>query len=200
MSGEESFLPRILSIFYAVLDVRQGPKIQFQVPEDLIAPVREQSSFSSSFSPPPPRTPGTPIYAEFNDAGIPIHVMSPVSPLDSDNSARPRESPAKKSLSSSPRTLFYFEDISKYVIPASALCGRLVKCTTQHQRIIGFPVELLGTNYDRREFRFNVCFVFDKSADLSCYEPLVRKIGRVLTACEVRAYIKRHNCSLNGPR
>jgi hypothetical protein len=187
MSAQESFLPRILSIFYAVLDVRQGPKIQFQVPEDMIAPTRDQSSFSNSFSPPPPRTPGTPAFVESPDAGMSLHVTSPSALTDVDGWPRLRGSPAKKSISSAaaPRVLFYFEDISRYVIPASALCGRLVKCTTQHHRIIGFPVELVGTSYERREFRFNVCFVFDKSADLSCYEPLVRKVGRVLTACEV---------------
>jgi hypothetical protein len=39
-------------------------------------------------------------------------------------------------------------------------------------------------NYERYYFRFNICFVFDASADLSCYEPIVRKVNRVLTACE----------------
>jgi hypothetical protein len=174
MSAEESFLPRILSIFYAVLDVRQGPKIQFQVPEDLIAPNRDHSAFNSSFSPPPPRTPGTPAFLDSPEPSL-------LSPMDVSGL---RASP-KKSSAAAPRVLFYFEDICRYVIPASALCGRLVKCTTQHHRIIGFPVELVGPHYERREFRFNVCFVFDKAADLSCYEPLARKVGRVMTACEV---------------
>jgi hypothetical protein len=189
--SEESFLPRILSIFYAVLDVRQGPKIQFQVPEDLIAPAREQSSFANSFSPPsaPLQTPVSENYPESRSFSFPTRNASPTLAGDTE-SPRPRNSPASKKqpTATTPRTLFYFEDVSRYVIPSSALCGRLVKCTTQHHRIIGFPVELLGTNYDRREFRFNVCFVFDKSADLSCYEPLVRKVGRVLTACEVCAH------------
>lgn len=71
------------------------------------------------------------------------------------------------------------------VIPQSALCGRLVTCPTRDHRVIGFPVEMPGKYY-RNYLRFNVCFVFNRSADLSCYEPVVRKVSRVLTSCEVR--------------
>ena len=74
-----------------------------------------------------------------------------------------------------------------FVIPSPELCGRLVTCTTQKHRIIGLPVELLGSGkYERNYFRFNLCFVFDRDADLSCYEPVVRKVSRVLESCEVR--------------
>jgi len=82
--------------------------------------------------------------------------------------------------------LFNFDDISSYIIPQSALYGRLVICATRKHRIIGFPVELRG-NYKRVYFRYNLCFVFERTADLSCYEPIVRKVSRVLTACEVRS-------------
>jgi hypothetical protein len=92
--------------------------------------------------------------------------------------------PRTRSLSAN-KTLFNFEDISKYVIPPRPLSGRIVICPTRNHRVIGFPVELEG-KYERNFFRFNVCFVFNRSADLSCYEPIVRKISRVLTSCEVR--------------
>jgi len=69
------------------------------------------------------------------------------------------------------------------VIPPSALCGRLVTCAARGQRIIGLPVALRGA-YERNYFRYNLCFVFARAADLSCYEPVVRKVCRVLTACE----------------
>ncbi|KAJ8598032.1 nitrogen permease regulator 2 [Rhizopogon salebrosus TDB-379] len=86
--------------------------------------------------------------------------------------------------SSSTRILFNFDDISKYVIPPGELCGRLVICTARKYRVIGFPVLLPGNNYKRNYFQYNVCFVFERSADLSCYEPIVRKVSRILTACE----------------
>ena len=76
------------------------------------------------------------------------------------------------------------------VIPQSALCGRLVTCPTRDHRVIGFPVELPGNHYYRNYLRFNVCFVFNRSADLSCYEPVVRKVSRVLTSCEVRSKLR----------
>ncbi|KAH9935038.1 nitrogen permease regulator 2-domain-containing protein [Fomitopsis serialis] len=121
MASTGSFFPRIESVFYAVFDSRQGPKVVYQ----------------------------------------------------------------KRSVSSN-RCLFHFDDISKYVMPPSALCGRLVICATRGHRIIGFPVELQGA-YDRNYFRYNLCFVFERNADLSCYEPIVRKVSRVLTACELES-------------
>ncbi|KAI0064562.1 nitrogen permease regulator 2 [Artomyces pyxidatus] len=129
----DSFLPRLQSVFYAVFDIQQGPKIVYQVPEGLIA------STSTGIS-----------------------------------------------------TLFNFDDISKYVIPPSSLCGRLVICTAGKSKIVGFPAELRG-KYERNYFRFNLCFVFDRSADLSCYEPIVRKLSRVLTSCE------EESCFLSSP-
>ncbi|KAJ7063398.1 nitrogen permease regulator 2-domain-containing protein [Mycena amicta] len=83
-----------------------------------------------------------------------------------------------------PPPLFSFDDISKYVIPQSQLCGRLVACSTKRHRIMGFPVQLSGPKYQRNYLRYNLCFVFERGADLSCYEPIVRKVSRVLTACE----------------
>lgn len=96
--------------------------------------------------------------------------------------ARQIRSPKRKVAES--QHLFHFDDISKYIIPNAALYGRLVRCTTRNHMIIGFPVELYG-RYQRNYFRFNLCMVFDRSADLSCFEPIIRKIGRVLTSCEV---------------
>jgi len=148
--SSDSFLPRIQSVFYAVFDVQQGPKIVYQVPEDIIA--------------------------------VSESLLTPTSPLEynRDRSARPP---------SSRPALFHFDDVSKYVIPHSQLCGRLVTCSTQNHRVIGFPVELHGV-YIRNYFRYNLCFVFDRSADLSCYEPVVRKVNRVLTSCEVCLFIQ----------
>ncbi|KAF9469160.1 nitrogen permease regulator 2-domain-containing protein [Collybia nuda] len=145
----DSFLPRIQSVFYAVFDVKQGPKIVFQVPEGLIATT--------------------------------VADVDPVSPSSPSDLYRPsRLHPPSRRQSDA---LFYFDDISKYVIPPSQLCGRLVTCATKNHRIIGFPVELRG-KYMRNFFRYNLCFVFDRPADLSCYEPIVRKVSRVLSSCE----------------
>lgn len=175
----DSFLPRIQSIFYAVFDERQGPKIIYQVPEGLIFSnpglVSGATSLSNSPAPHTPRT-------EKSSSGSRASSISITSSLAYRPESRLKFSPQKRSLSSG-RTLFNFDDISKYVIPPSALCGRLVICATRKYRIVGFPTQLKG-KYKRNYFRFNLCFVFDRSADLSCYEPIVRKVSRVLAACE----------------
>ncbi|KAK7020519.1 nitrogen permease regulator 2-domain-containing protein [Favolaschia claudopus] len=181
MPDGDSFLPRIQSVFYAVFDVRQGPKIVYQVPEGLIAvPPPNFANLNSN-----PVTPLTEHFAPSTAPGLPLRNSSSslVSPEESRPTSRSVYSPRKRSASAS-RTLFNFDDISKYVIPQSQLCGRLVTCSTKRHRIIGFPVQLKGPKYQRNYLRYNLCFVFERGADLSCYEPIVRKVSRVLTACE----------------
>ncbi|KAK0560949.1 Nitrogen permease regulator 2 [Tilletia horrida] len=56
---------------------------------------------------------------------------------------------------------------------------------TRRYRILGFPVFLSDeSRYARNDFRFNMCFVFDASADTRPYEPVVRKVARILTGLE----------------
>lgn len=178
----ETFLPRIHSVFYAIFDVKTGPKIVLQVPEGLIALAAPAASLSVTSSPKPSNA----TLAEGEEQKLSRRSSSS---LISAGGQRPSPlrhlpSPQHRSSSSS-RTLFNFSDISKYVIPPNPLCGRLVICATGNYRIIGLPVSLAG-KYERNFFRFNLCFVFERSANLSCYEPIVRKVSRVLTACEVR--------------
>lgn len=40
-------------------------------------------------------------------------------------------------------------------------------------------------SYERNEFIFNIAFVFDRLSDLSAFEPVVRKCGRIMRAAEV---------------
>lgn len=175
----DSFLPRIQSVFYAVFDLRQGPKIVYQVPEGLIAVSNSGSANGNSTS-----ASGSPVPSVVEPEVSSRNSSSSLrSPIDRRANSFTIRSPNKRSASSN-RTLFHFDEISTYVIPRSALCGRLVICATKKYRVIGFPVELRG-DYERNYFRYNLCFVFERTADLSCYEPIVRKVSRVLSACEV---------------
>ena len=191
MTEGDSFLPRIQSVFYAVFDVRQGPKIVYQVPEGLVAvPLASLPSAANGNS----SLPSTP-----SSDTPPLLTPTVGNGLTSRNSSISLVSPTggRHSVShpnSSQHTLFNFNDISMYVIPPPALCGRLVTCSTRRHRIIGFPVQLEG-NYERNYFCYNLCFVFEREADLSCYEPIVRKVSRVLKACEVRL---TWNCLLSS--
>ncbi len=169
MAGDgNSFLPRLRSVFYARFDEKRGTEIAYQVPEGLITSSGGPISGAAS-----------PVPSGSSRASSRIAFETPERP-----ESRVKVSPQKSTLSSAFRTLFNFEDVSKYIIAQSPLCGRLVTCTAGNYKVLGFPVELMG-KYQRNYFRFNVCFVFDASADLSCYEPIVRKVNRVLTACEV---------------
>lgn len=189
MADGASFLPRIESVFYAVFDEHLGPKIVYQVPEGLIGTNNQSSAVVSTTATNSLLTsPVSPSALRPEDEANMVPVSALSSPAFSRLEGRPLfPSPNKRGHSSS-RCLFHFEDIAKYVIPRSALCGRLVKFATRNHRIIGFPTQLRG-KYRRNYFRYNLCFVFDKNADLSCYEPVVRKVSRVLTSCEVRQQI-----------
>ncbi|KIK49258.1 hypothetical protein CY34DRAFT_797214 [Suillus luteus UH-Slu-Lm8-n1] len=193
-SEGDTFLPRIQSVFYAVFDLQKGPKIVYQVPEGLItgSTASQNSNHSVTSSPSPS------IAAAILESDVtPSRRSSPS--VNSHGGRRASSlnvpSPHQRSSSSS-RVLFNFDDISKYVIPPGELCGRLVICATRKYRIIGFPVLLPG-NYQRNYFQYNVCFVFERSADLSCYEPIVRKVSRVLTACEEESFFL--SCPKSSP-
>ncbi|KAH8106847.1 NPR2-domain-containing protein [Cristinia sonorae] len=177
-----SFLPRIESVFYAEFDLLLGPKIVYQVPEGLISgsgtnvPSSTSLPGSALLSPSPGLTPDSEL-ATSRASSTAVHSSPMLQRVDLRSLHTMRRS------ESSNRWLFNFDDVSKYVIPPSQLCGRLVKCATGKYKIIGFPVELRG-KYERNYFRYNLCFVFARTADLSCYEPVVRKVSRVLASCE----------------
>lgn len=178
-SASDSFLPRIQSVFYTIFDVRQGPKIVYQVPEGLIAvPSAGLNSIPFGSVPATPSETQSSAGSDLSSRGSRTSLASP----EPDQLGRSLSSLRKPPVAA--QTLFSFYEISKYVIPPPALCGRLVTCSTKRHRIIGFPTEIRG-KYQRNYFRYNLCFVFDRGADLSCYEPVIRKISRVLTSCEV---------------
>ncbi|KAI6132117.1 nitrogen permease regulator 2-domain-containing protein [Pisolithus croceorrhizus] len=159
----ETFLPRIHSVFYAIFDVKQGPKIVYQVPEGLIATLPASLSNVSATSSP-------------KSSAVPLEVDTP--------------RPSSRQVSSSPhpssnRVLFNFNDISKYVIPSNpTLWPSRHLCYTQPPYHWISRVYLGAPSINGNYFRFNLCFVFERAADLSCYKPIVRKVGRVLAACE----------------
>lgn len=77
-----------------------------------------------------------------------------------------------------------------YVIPQAALCGHLITKSTRGNKILGFPVRIENEQkYARNAFIFNLCFVFERDAELSCFEPVVRKTARILRAMEVRPFV-----------
>ncbi|KAF8577354.1 NPR2-domain-containing protein [Ramaria rubella] len=183
-SDRDTFLPRIESAFYATFHETRGPQILFQVPEGMIS----QGSSKITESPAPIHRPSITSSVSTLDISSPSSPASYRSlqqrhlPLSSSSTSPPKSSSFQPP--SAPMPLLDFSDISRFVIPTQDMCGRLVICSTQKHRVIGFPVCLEAQKYKRVHFRYNLCFVFERTADLSCYEPVVRKIARVLMACE----------------
>lgn len=175
---DEQFLPRIVSVFYAVFHPTEGPKVIYQVPEGSITQEEEPPRASTSAS-------HGPAQRTTQHGGM---------------------------LSGDP--LFNFSALSEYLIPKAPLCGRLVTSIARGAvrrprqsgspllgdeekaeeeqlpllktyKILGFPTLIEdATRYQRNNFIFNLCFVFDGHADVRAYEPVVRKCGRMLRSLE----------------
>ncbi|KAK3840433.1 MAG: nitrogen permease regulator 2, partial [Linnemannia elongata] len=77
-----------------------------------------------------------------------------------------------------------FDSISEYLIPKVELCAKLVTISTPTCKVIGYPINLEHKKFQRNALMFNLAFVFDKDAEISSYEPVVRKMARVLKALE----------------
>ncbi|KAG0141258.1 hypothetical protein CROQUDRAFT_110589 [Cronartium quercuum f. sp. fusiforme G11] len=82
-------------------------------------------------------------------------------------------------------TLLEFADVRDFVLPKKHLCGHLVTVATERAKILGYPILIEDeTKYERNFLMFNLCFVFDREAELAGFEPAARKTGRTLRSFE----------------
>ena len=51
--------------------------------------------------------------------------------------------------------------------------------------MVGYPIQIDDAKYARNALMFNLCFVFDECANVSPYEPIVKKLGEYLRTAEV---------------
>lgn len=91
-------------------------------------------------------------------------------------------SSAPQSLPQTP--LFDFSSISDLIIPRQEFCDRLVTICTNHYRIIGHPVCIEHSRYDRNQFIFNLSLVLDEDADFSGHKSVVKKLAGLLRNLE----------------
>ncbi|KAL8293073.1 hypothetical protein RQP46_000767 [Phenoliferia psychrophenolica] len=163
-----SYLPRLVAVLYAVFDPREGPKIVCQVPEGSVATALSTFPAPKAPAPPPPTAAEPPLAA----SGL-------------------VRSTSEQGLSST-QVLFDFSSILDFVIPKPELCGHLITKATRTSKILGFPIQIVDEAkynkdkavYNRNSFMFNLCFVFERDAELSGFEPIVRKTGRTLREME----------------
>lgn len=188
---DESFLPRLLALFFAIFHPTEGPKVVYQVPEGCVTAQEVGDTKAKGQRCKAPQTPAT--------EDIPSDAF-----LEQEQ-------------------LFDFDNLSDYLIPKAALCGRLITCTTRglknaqsgssesrhrsnrsrsrtrlppkatlsyqdrQYKVVSHPMLLQDAQkYERNTFIFNLAFVFDGKADVKSYEPVVRKCARALRDLEVR--------------
>ena len=81
------------------------------------------------------------------------------------------------------------------MLTKAGLSDRLITIAVKGYKILGFPVSIADEEkYERRVFNFNVCFLFDRDADLAAYEPVARKVGRTLRDLEIsESFLSLHH-------
>ncbi|EPY52369.1 nitrogen permease regulator family protein [Schizosaccharomyces cryophilus OY26] len=84
--------------------------------------------------------------------------------------------------------LIPFENISDYVIPKRELCNKTITVCTNHYQVIGHPISILGSIYERNTLIFNMCMVFHEEEDSACYIPLVKRLARNLEVLEKQSH------------
>ena len=169
--------PPLRSIFYAEFDPVQGPIVVYQVPEGFVkstgvphsALTTSLSALDTAVTSPTDVSP-----AFFS----PIHTMLSQSRLSSTTGGAGDDKDDNAKLD--------FDAISEYIIPKPELCGRLVTLYADDYKIMGLPVLIEDSKlYERNNFLFNLCFVFDKNASTTCYNQVIQKIAREFRNMEV---------------
>ncbi|GAA6006358.1 hypothetical protein JCM11491_004926 [Sporobolomyces phaffii] len=181
-----SYVPKLVACFYAVFDPTLGPRVVHQIPEGSVAtalstfPSRADSTANLR---PSPHSSSTASSASLQ----PQTSSSSSSHLDPGHHAVPTE----PIIRSTP-VLFDFSSVIDFVIPKPELCGHLITKATRTSKILGLPTRIVDEEkyhhskqvYNRNSFIFNLCFVFERDAELSVYEPVAWKVGRILGQME----------------
>lgn len=85
--------------------------------------------------------------------------------------------------------LFNFDTIKNYIIPKPQLCNKLVSFKANGYRVLGYPINIEGSNYCRNSFNFNFGFVFPYNSDTTPYESAIRRMGKMFRALEEQSYL-----------
>ncbi|CED84605.1 Nitrogen permease regulator NLRG/NPR2 [Phaffia rhodozyma] len=204
MDTDESFIPRIIGLFYAEMVPAQsgGSRVIYQVPNNLIststsahtARVGGPGDMSGSLSSLPSVTSeSAPFTPQPNRSTSRVRSQRTRSPGTSPMAAPSITSTSNPTHKSARRPLLKFDPIAEYIVPHSALCNKLVTVTSGPYKVMGFPVCQLDTpdrkkGYDRGQFKWNVCWVFDRwKYQGGEFDAVVRKTARVLSEMEAES-------------
>ncbi|KAK4058699.1 Nitrogen permease regulator 2 [Microbotryomycetes sp. JL221] len=189
LSGE--YVPYLVALLYCVFDPVAGPTVVSQVPEGSVATrlstfpdAHTRASSSDNNKQRPSSTSRQQQQQQRGTSSSPARNAV----IDSNTVSKQAEHVELNST----KVLFDFSSILDFVIPKPELCGHLITKATRTSKILGFPVRIVDEDkyhkgkevYNRNTFTFNVCFVFERDAELSAFEPIVRKLGRTLRQVE----------------
>ncbi|XP_034839220.1 GATOR complex protein NPRL2-like isoform X1 [Maniola hyperantus] len=91
-----------------------------------------------------------------------------------------------------------FDGISAYIIPKPQIQKCTMTINALGHKIVGYPIRIDSSRYERNMYLFNLCFVCDSWSKTVQYEPVVKKLGEHLTLMEEESgYVSR--CSSKLP-
>lgn len=184
---DESFLPRILALFFAIFHPTEGPKVVYQVPEGSVTAEEVGDTKAKGQRCKGPSTPG--VESTQRDAFLEqeqlfdfenlSEYLIPKAPLCGKlitctiKGLRSRNSRGTRREG---EPLNYCQRSSQ---------KRASSGVQRYYKVLSHPVLLQDSNkYERNTFIFNLAFVFDGKADVKSYEPVVRKCARTLKDLE----------------
>ncbi|CAG4984419.1 unnamed protein product [Parnassius apollo] len=77
-----------------------------------------------------------------------------------------------------------FDSISAYIIPKPQIQKCTMTINALGHKIVGYPIRIANSRYERNVYLFNLCFVCDSWSKTVQYEPVVKKLGEHLTIME----------------
>ncbi|KAJ1657845.1 Nitrogen permease regulator 2 [Dispira simplex] len=185
--------PRILCVFYAEFDLDLGPKLRFEIPQGFFS----QTLATKDKSTKPDFTPRN------DSSNQPSSMDDTARSSPQSNRALPSAGQEASALGSIIQTadlthapvqiparfgagikLTLFDLVSTFLIPHAELNRKLIVYYTEHYQIMGFPVVIKGEKYTRNELSFNCGLVFERDAQTTCFEPIIKKIAQLLELME----------------
>lgn len=91
-----------------------------------------------------------------------------------------------------------FDSISAYIIPKPQIQKCTMTINALGHKILGYPIRIDNSRYERNVYLFNLCFVCDSWSKTVQYEPVVKKLGEHLTILEEETRFVS-NCSSKLP-
>lgn len=79
----------------------------------------------------------------------------------------------------------HFKPLGRYLLPESFVKGRVVSVVLDENVVLGAPVYIEDTLYDRNCFQFNICAVISSNIDVEPYRDMAQHLASAFHALEV---------------